>query len=126
MGTPIIKGTFTTIRWDTDGVLQAGLASAIVDSVRCSTLGGEPHKIDGKKGFTAVVVLLDDGERLELECVDDTALTWPAKGDVISLKGPNDALAKNVLVVDHGSDNPKKREGMRSITVEAYTDITLS
>ena len=123
---PVIKGTITTIRWGTTGLLQSPLNAAIVKSIKVARLGGEPTKIEDNDGFTAIVVGLADGDKVDITVVDDTAKTWPAPYTVLSLKGPNDVAAKNFLVTDTGEGLERKREGERTITAEYYAAITLS
>jgi predicted RNA-binding protein with TRAM domain len=131
MPTPTVKGKFTTIRWGTTGVLQSPLAgsgntAAIVKSIKCARLGGGPTKIEDNDGYTAIVVGLVDGDKVDITVVDDTSKSWPAPYDVISLKGPNDTVAKNFLVLEPTEDLARKREGERTFSCEYYSAFTLS
>ena len=122
---PIIKG-LTTIRW---GTKSAGttpgtsIAGAILTKVTHATRGGEPTLIEDGEGYTAAVVLIHDGDTLSFTCVDDTAITWPAKGDVAQYKVPGWAVAKGFLVVDNNADLERKREGERVIKAEYYVAL---
>ena len=126
-GTPTIKG-ITTIRWGTTIASQATSpwSTAIVKSIRCSRLGGEPTAIEDNDGFTAILVGLKDGDQVEVTVVDDTSKTWPAQYDVASFKGVVDTAARNYLVIDNGESLERKREGERTFTLRAFVNITLS
>lgn len=127
MGTPNIKGTFTTIRWGTSGVLQGALANAaIVKSIRISRLGGEPTKIEDNDGFTAIVVGINDGDRVEFTVVDDVSKSWPAFMDTFQLLMPGDAEPKYFLCLDSDPNMERKREGERVIIAEYYVNNFLS
>ena len=122
MPNPTIKGTFTTIRWGTTLANQASpFSTAIIKSIKASRLGGEPTKIEDNEGFTAIVVGLNDGDRVEVEVVDDTSKTWPALHAVASFMAPGATAAANFLVVDNGEALARKTEGSRTITLEKYT-----
>ena len=124
-GTPTIKG-ITTIRW---GTLSTGVATgtamagAILKKVTHTTRGGEPTLIEDGNGFTVTAVLLHDGDSLSFTCVDDTAITWPNKGDVVSYKVPGWSATRGFLVVDNNGDLERKREGERVIKAEYYVMI---
>jgi hypothetical protein len=122
MATKNIAGTFTTIRWGTSGVLQSNLNTAIVKSVKVSRLGGEVIKMEDNDGFTAIIVGLNDGDKLEIEVVDETAKTWPVFFDVASLKVPGQTNAKNFLILDDDITLTKKDFGTRTIVAEAYAN----
>lgn len=124
-GVPTIKG-ITTIRWGTisSGVATGtAMAGAILKKVTHATRGGEPTLIEDGNGFTATVVLLHDGDSLSFTCVDDTAITWPVKGDVVQYKVPGWATAKGFLIVDNNGDLERKREGERVIKAEYYVNL---
>ena len=122
MPTPTIKGTFTTIRWGTTIANQASpFSTAIIKSIKASRLGGEPTKIEDNDGFTAIVVGLADGDRVEVEVIDDTSKTWPEQYDIASFKAPKATAAANFLVIDNGESLARKTEGSRTFTLEKYT-----
>lgn len=126
MPTPTIKGTFTTIRWGTTIANQAApFSTAIIKSIKASRLGGEPTKIEDNDGFTAIVVGLNDGDRVEVEVVDDTSKTWPEMYDVASFKAPKATAAANFLVIDNGESLQRKGEGTRTFTLEKYSGFSV-
>jgi|SRR5581483_2907785 len=117
---PIIKG-LTTIRWGTSGFGGAtALASAIVTSIEHSRMGGPPTLISDSAGFTQAWVGLNDGDKLVFNCVDDTALTWPAFGDDLVLKNPGESGTKSFIVEDDDTNLARKREGQRRVTACFY------
>jgi len=123
-GTPVIKG-ITTIRWGTsspNAVLQAGLNTAIVKKIVYKRLGGAPTLIQDNNGFTAVLVGINDGDELQVTAVDDTAITWPVQYDIVSMKVPGAANAKNFIMIDDGIDLERKREGERTMTMNYFTN----
>jgi hypothetical protein len=122
MATPVIKGTFTTIRWGTTIANQATpFNTAIIDSIKVARLGGEPTKIEDNDGFTAIVVGLADGDRVEVSVIDDTSKTWPEQFDIASFKAPKATAVANFLVIDNGEELAKKTPGKRTFTLEKYT-----
>ena len=123
-GSPVIKG-ITTIRWGTsnpNAVLTGGLNTAIVKKVVYKRLGGAPTLIEDNNGFTAVLVGIADGDELQITCVDDTTITWPAQYTVASFQVPGQANAKNFIVVDDGIDLERKREGEKNLTLNWFTN----
>ncbi len=121
---PIIKG-ISTLRWGSGGAAtgSTGVAAAIVKKVAHATRGGEPTLIEDNNGFTAAVVILHDGDTLTFTCVDDTAITWPQKGDIAQYQVPGWSAAKNFLIVDNNASLERKKEGERTIKAEFYVKL---
>ena len=111
-------GSPTTIVWGTDG-LYSGY---IVISAREETRVEEIDIMQGA-GFTAIVVLLYDGNNVELTVVDDTAVNPPAIGAIVSVLSPFGAII-NALVVNNGTDQERKREGHRTLSIKSYNAIS--
>lgn len=85
--TAIIKGT-TTIVWGTTTKLGTPSA-AVVEAISVTPKNGEPiADIENGDGASVVAVLLDDGFDAKVTCLYDTALTWPAVGDTVTLSLP--------------------------------------
>ncbi len=128
-GTLVIKGV-TTVRWGTgsanantgNAVLQNALNTAIVKKIMYKRLGGAPTLIQDNNGFTAILVGLNDGDELQITCVDDTAITWPVQYDIITMKVPGAANAKNFILIEDGIDLERKREGDHTMTVNWFTN----
>ena len=132
---PIIRGTSTTIRWglryggDTAGTSnpnqQTGMSGAIVTRVNHETLGGAPTLIEDDQGFAAILVLLVDGDKLTLTCIDDSIITWPQKGDWCSFKVPGtSATNANFICIDNNAQLGRKEPGTRGLVVEYHPNIT--
>jgi hypothetical protein len=125
---PIIRGTSTTIRWGikSSGVVQAGgMSGAIVTRVGHETLGGAPTLIEDDQGFAAILVLLVDGDKLTLTCIDDSILTFPQKGDWCSFKVPGQvATNANFICIDNNAQLARKEAGTRGLVVEYHPNIT--
>jgi len=123
-GSPVIKG-ITTIRWGTsnpNAVLLGGLNTAIVKKIMYKRLGGAPVLIQDNNGFTACLVGIADGDELQITCMDDTGITWPAQYTVVSMQVPGQANAKNFISIDDGIDLERRREGERTLTVNWFTN----
>lgn len=114
---PIKKG-LTTISWGSTGAVAAGaLTAAIVARGSFTAKNGQAFEIEDNEGFTKAMVFLADGFDATLECVYDSAITWPADGDAISLKRPRDAAALSCYVASIEDTVERKKEAMLSIKV---------
>lgn len=124
---PIIKGTSTTIRWgvSSSGVnQQGGMSGAIVTRVAHETLGGAPNIIEDDAGFAAIMVLIVDGDKLTVTVVDDSIMTYPAKGDWCSFKVPGQAATNtNFVCIDNNVQLGRREAGTRTIAVEYHPNI---
>jgi hypothetical protein len=124
---PIVRGTSTTIRWGikSSGVVQqGGMAGAIVTRVGHETLGGAPTIIEDDQGFAAIMVLIVDGDKLTLTCIDDSVVTFPAKGDWCSFKVPGQvATNANFICIDNNAQLARREAGTRGIVVEYHPNI---
>lgn len=112
---PIIKG-LTTIKWGPAGALAA-LTTAIVARGSFTPKNGAAFEIEDNEGFTAAMVFLNDGFDASIECVYDSAITWPAVGDAILLKRPRDAAALTCYVASIEDIVERKKEAMLTIKV---------
>ena len=92
--TPTILG-LTTIVWGTrlataDMVARSTWAGATVESIAITPKNAAPiAEIENGNGAAIAEVLLDDGFDAKVTCLYDTAKTWPALGDTITLRVPN-------------------------------------
>lgn len=79
----------TTVIWGTKKINASGttLASAIVISGQFTPVGVEATLENGD-GARVGFKFLDDGWDATLECVEDSSITWPEKGDAISVVPP--------------------------------------
>jgi hypothetical protein len=108
----------TTIVWGTEGIPPTGL---IVVSAN-EELRVEEIDIAQGTGFTAIVVLINDGKNVEVTCIDDTNVADPAIGQVVNWSSPFGTI--NMLCVGSKADQARKREGMRTFTFKSYNAIS--
>jgi hypothetical protein len=108
--TPLISGARDTT-FGTSGVLtDEAFANAIVKSARFTPAGDEINEA-GNSGTTKVTVLLNDGWDAEITCVHDSGIAWPAKGDEIAVKNPEEDVARTCLVLSVTPDLDRKACG---------------
>lgn len=85
--TPVTKG-LTTIIWGTEGALAAPIG-AIVEGISVTPKYGDPiGDIENGDGASLSLVMLDDGFSARVKVTYDTAKTWPAVGDAVTLNLP--------------------------------------
>lgn len=126
MPSPTIKG-LTTIKWGSSGsVTTAALTNAIVARMSASPKNGAAIEIEDNDGFAKAMVLLDDGFDATLECVYDSAITWPAVGATVTLQRPQDATALNCLLASIESVHERKKEAMLTLKLHYRPGVTLA
>lgn len=126
MPSPIIKG-LTTIKWGSSGaVTAAALTSAIVARASFTGKNGSAIEIEDNDGFAKVMVLLEDGFDATVECVYDSAITWPSIGATVALKRPRDATALNCLLADIEDTQERKKEAMLTMKLHYRPGVTLT
>lgn len=114
---PIIKG-LTTIKWGTSSTLtEAAFTSAIVMRGSFTPKNGAPIEIEDNNGFAAALVFLDDGFDATIECVYDSAITWPTDGDEIAVKRPDDDTARDSWVCSLEHTVERKKEATVSMKI---------
>ena len=109
----------TYLIWGTDGVLQKYLVTSVSNKDRIID-----NTIEQGAGFSAIKVLMKDGNDIEIEVVYTTqfaALTI-AQNPFIVVTPDASYL---VLMVAQNATLARKREGMRSWTFQSYTAISL-
>ena len=113
-----------TISWGTEGLTSS--ITAIVKSVRATQMVSE-IPIENGSGLTAVLIGLNDGEEVEITCVDDRAIVWPEFMGVITLYNPRPTGGTpGTLLYQVISDNfnsARKQEGERTLLCKRYTLI---
>lgn len=107
----------STLVWGTDGAYSSYIVTSINESERI-----EEIDIENGTGFEAIVILLRKGLDVEIEVIDDTAVTPPAFGAIVSLSTPFGTV--NMLRIESKSNRARKREGMRTFTFKSYNAIT--
>lgn len=123
---PIIKG-LTTIKWGSTGaVAAAALTSAIVARASFTGKNGSAIEIEDNEGFAKAMVILADGFDANIECVYDSAITWPAVGDTVALKRPRDTAALNCLLADIEDAQERKKEATLTLKLHYRPGVTLA
>lgn len=125
MPTPIIKG-LTTIKWGSGTTTSGALTNAIVARGSFTGKNGQAIEIEDNDGFTKAMVVLEDGFDANVECVYDSAITWPAIGSTVALKRPRDAVALNCLLVDIEDSVERKKESMLTLKLAYRPGVTLT
>ncbi len=111
----VVEG-LTTIVWGTEGLLTGYIVTSANESERV-----EEIDIEQGAGFEAIVILLRKGIDVELEVIDDTNVTPPTFGSVVTLSTPFGSI--NALMISNKANQARKREGMRTFTLKTYNAI---
>lgn len=120
---PIIKG-LATIKWGSSGTVAAGaLTAAIFVRGSFTDKNGQAFEIEDNEGFSKALVFLADGFDATIECVYDSAITWPAIGDAISIKRPRDAAALGGYVASIEDTVERKKEAMLSLKIHCRPGV---
>lgn len=103
MATPsAVKKGLTTIIWGTSGILGSP-SSAIVASISVTPHEGGPVGViengDGAR-VGKIYISESNGFDADVECVYDTALTWPAVGDTVALTLPKVGAAGGTVAMN--------------------------
>ena len=107
----------TTIVWGTDGIYPSYIVTSISESQRI-----EEIDIENGTGFEAVVILLNKGLDVDIEVIDDTSVTPPVVGAIVTLSTPFGSAP--MLLVGERTNQARKREGMRTFTFKTYNAIS--
>ena len=107
----------TTIVWGTEGIYGSYIVTSANESQRI-----EEIDIENGAGFEATVILLNKGLDVELEVIDDTAITPPTILNTVTLVTPYGTVP--MLLVGNKANQARKREGQRSFTFRSYNAIT--
>jgi hypothetical protein len=147
---PKVKG-IGTIRWGTGGIpkppggsdpvpfyqdaaksqapftLASNQYHAIIESAGFKPIK-ERAKIPNNNGFTITTKDILDGEEITLECVYDSAIVWPAEGDLVELTffdaDPPNGEYSAVRVVEVEVAATRKKEGSITIKCEGYAGVS--
>lgn len=115
---------YTTIVWGTDFASTDSFSGYIVVSVRPAQRVENPI-IENGSGLTATSILLIDGYNYEITVVDDTAVSAPASGSVVSVTVPDNASAVTMWVIDNSYAAARKQPGERTLLCRSYTLFTV-
>lgn len=107
----------STLVWGTDGAYSSYIVTSANESERI-----EEIDIENGTGFEAIVILLRKGLDVDIEVIDDTAITPPSFGSVVSLSTPFGTV--NMLRIESKSNRARKREGMRTFTFKSFNAIS--
>jgi len=119
----VLRRGITTITWGTSGMTAGGIATAIVEEATFRPIKDRGRIQDGN-GFTVSTADIPDGEEATVRCVYDSAITFPAEGDVITLTKPGGAATK-FEVTEIEQVATRKKEGSITLKVERFNGIVL-
>lgn len=104
------------IVWGTEGIFGAYIVTSANESQRI-----EEIDIEQGAGFEAIVILLNKGNDVEINVIDDTSITPPAITSIVSLVTPYGTIP--MVMVGNKADQARKREGMRAFTFKSFNAI---
>ena len=107
----------TTIVWGTDLIYAGYIVTSASQETRVSEID-----IEQGTGFTAIVILLNDGLDVDITVIDDTSVTPPGIGAIVTLSSPFGSIP--MLLVKDKTDQARKREGMRTLNFKSFNAIT--
>lgn len=111
----VVEG-LTTIVWGTEEIYSGYIVVSASESQRI-----EEIDIEQGAGFEAIVILLNKGNDVELEVIDDTAVTPPDITTIVTLVTPYGTIP--MLMVGNKASQARKREGMRTFTFKSFNAI---
>ena len=106
----------STLVWGTDGAYFSYTVTSASQSERI-----EEIDIENGTGFETIVILLRKGLDVEIEVIDDTSITPPGFGSVVTLSTPFGST--NMLRIESKANQARKREGMRTFTFKSFNAI---
>lgn len=108
----------TSIVWGTEGIYSGYIVVSANESQRI-----EEIDIEQGAGFEAIVILLNKGLDVEIEVIDDTAVTPPTIANApFTLVTPYGTVP--MLLVANKANQARKREGMRTFTFKSFNAIS--
>lgn len=107
----------TTVVWGTDGIYSGYIVVSANESSRI-----EEIDIEQGTGFEAIVVLLNKGLDVEIEVIDDTAVTPPNVTTIVTLVTPFGTIP--MAMVGSKANQARKREGNRSFVFKSFAAIS--
>ena len=107
----------TTIVWGTEGIYTGYIVTSANSSSRI-----EEIDIEQGAGFEAIVILLNKGYDVEIEVIDDTAVTPPNITSIVTLVTPFGTIP--MLMVSSKAAQARKKEGMRTFTFKSFNAIS--
>jgi hypothetical protein len=117
------SGIVTILAWGTQGIWN----NVIVRNIRSTPMINE-IQIEQGGGLTSLDVIINDGDSIEIDVIDDRNLTWPISGGTVTLINPqpNGATAITQLfqVINNNYNVAAKAPGERTFIVKKYSIIT--
>jgi hypothetical protein len=107
----------STIVWGTEGLYAGYIVVSANESQRI-----EEINIEQGAGFEAIVILLNKGLDVEMEVIDDTNVSAPSSGAIVTFSTPYGSTP--MLLVANKANQARKREGMRTFTFKSFNAIT--
>jgi hypothetical protein len=107
----------STIVWGTEGLYTGYIVVSANESQRI-----EEINIEQGAGFEAIVILLNKGLDVEMEVIDDTSVSAPSAGSIVTFSTPYGSTP--MLLVANKANQARKREGMRTFTFKSFNAIT--
>ena len=117
----------TAIVWGTDSIgggignFTYGTYGSYIVVSASDSKRVEEINIEQGTGFEAIVILLNKGEDIELEVIDDTSVIAPAIGTICTYSSRYGAA--NMLFVGDKTTQARKREGMRTLSFKTFNAI---
>ena len=105
------------IVWGTDGIYPSYIVTTASQETRVSEID-----IEQGTGFTAIVILLNDGLDVDITVIDDTSVNPPIIGNIVTLSTPYGSIP--MLLVKEKTDQARKREGMRTFNFKSFNAVT--
>jgi len=88
----------------------------------------EEIKWENGTGHTVGQILLNDGDLMELDVMDDRAITWPQPGTVVTLYNPlpngTYAVQEVYMMVNNNYNAVQKQPGERTLRCVRYSLIS--
>lgn len=106
----------TTVVWGTEGIYTGYIVVSANESSRI-----EEIDIEQGTGFEAIVVLLNKGLDVEIEVIDDTAVTPPNVTTIVTIISPFGTVP--MALVMSKANQARKREGQRTFTLKSFNAI---
>lgn len=104
------------IVWGTDGEYPNYIVTTASQETRVSEID-----IEQGTGFTAILILLNDGLDVDITVIDDTSVTPPIIGQTVTLSTPFGSIP--MALVKEKTDQARKREGMRTFNFKSFSAI---
>lgn len=108
------------VGFGTDGIYPG----IIVKNARPSQMI-EEVKWESGSGLTAGQVLLNDGDLMEIDVIDDRAISWPQPGTPVTLNNPRPngsfATSEVFMLINNNYNAVQKQPGERTLRCVRYT-----